>query len=184
MVRQRNQPDGRIFPSGYACRPLDGHHPRNPATPPESHTLKPPDLFFCRGKCRSHHKAQSLDDPFGPIEVLTEPWGLGAASGCRPYFKYQHPLWRTNRRTQTVHPLGTHPPGHHNCPRWPGCSYGFNQTSPSLDRVTKTIVIGKAVVQAFPLSGLVRIVTRMIQENPLALLCNDFGCERCNAVRK
>jgi len=128
--------------------------------------------------------AQRLDAPFGPIEALTASGGwvllLGVDHTANTSIHYAE---QVAGRRQFIRWALT-PQGIITCPGWPGCSYGFNQASPKLDRVAKTIVVGKAVVQAFSLSSLVRIVTRMIQENPLALLCDDLGCGRCNAVRR
>jgi aminoglycoside 3-N-acetyltransferase len=129
-------------------------------------------------------RAQSLDDPFGPIGMLTANGGwvllLGVDHTANTSIHYAEQI---AGRRQFIRWALT-PQGIIACPGWPGCSYGFNQANPSLEKVTKTIVVGKAVVRAYPLEHLVGIVIRMIQKDPFALLCNNMGCERCNAVRK
>ncbi len=70
------------------------------------------------------------------------------------------------------------------CPRWPGCSGGFEQISPHLEWFTQKIQVGSALVQAIPLQPLVAVVQELIAENPYALLCQRVDCERCSAIRE
>jgi aminoglycoside 3-N-acetyltransferase len=70
------------------------------------------------------------------------------------------------------------------CPGFPGDSAGFNAIAPVLVNDTRKIQIGNTIVQAVPLKVLFFKVINIIKENPLALLCQQDDCERCNAVRE
>jgi aminoglycoside 3-N-acetyltransferase len=69
------------------------------------------------------------------------------------------------------------------CPGFPGDSEGFNAIAPDLEKYTRRVQVGAALVQAVHLQNLIRAVVQMIRENPFALLCSRQDCERCNAVR-
>jgi aminoglycoside 3-N-acetyltransferase len=129
-------------------------------------------------------QAQSLADPFGPIRILTEEQGwvllMGVDHTANTSIHYGE---QVAGRKQFIRWALT-PQGIIECPRWPGCSYGFNQISPMLVSVTRETAVGKGTIQAIPLVGLVNAVNQMITADPLALLCNDFNCERCNSIRK
>lgn len=128
--------------------------------------------------------AQSLDNPFGPIEALTEAGGyvllLGVDHTANTSIHYGE---QVAGRHQFIRWALT-PQGIIECPRWPGCSYGFNKISPWIEGITLTSQIGQATVQAIPLQELVETVGRILADDPLALLCDDPGCERCRDVRK
>lgn len=69
------------------------------------------------------------------------------------------------------------------CPDFPGDSQGFNAIAPRVEKYVRRVRIGGALVQAFPLDKLLRAVVELLNENPLALLCEKKDCERCEAVR-
>jgi len=126
---------------------------------------------------------QSLENPFGPIEALMESRGwvllLGVDHTVNTSIHYGE---QVAGRRQFVRWALT-PQGIVECPHWPGCSHGFNQIMPRIDESTRKLGGGQAQIQAIPLQLLVKTVGQMIAEDPLALLCFDIGCERCNAVR-
>jgi aminoglycoside 3-N-acetyltransferase len=128
--------------------------------------------------------AQTLANPFGPIQVLTDSGGwvllLGVDHTVNTSIHYSEQVAGVQQFIRwALTPQGVIP-----CPRWPGCSYGFNRASPMLERVTTTMEIGHALIQAIPLRDLVEIIARNIAADPFALLCSDLGCERCNVVRE
>ncbi len=69
------------------------------------------------------------------------------------------------------------------CPGFPGDSDGFNVIAPALEKYTRRVEIGDALVQAVHLKSLIKVVRDQIKENPFALLCQRQDCERCTAVR-
>jgi aminoglycoside 3-N-acetyltransferase len=70
------------------------------------------------------------------------------------------------------------------CPGFPGCSAGFEAIAPDVEKFTRKVQIGDAIVQAVPLKMLFKVVVARINKDPLALLCQQEDCERCNAIRK
>jgi aminoglycoside 3-N-acetyltransferase len=69
------------------------------------------------------------------------------------------------------------------CPGFPGDSDGFNAIAPAIEKYTRRVEIGDALVQAVHLKSLIKVVMEQIKQNPFALLCQRQDCERCNAVR-
>ena len=128
--------------------------------------------------------AQTLEEPFAPIEVLTEADGwvllLGVNHTVNTSIHYGEQL---AGRRQFIRWALTYS-GITACPRWPGCSSGFENISPHLAWFTQKIQVGSALVQAVQLKSLLGVVQDLIAEDPQALLCDREGCERCSAVRQ
>ena len=76
------------------------------------------------------------------------------------------------------------PKGVVECPDFPGCSAGFEAIAPEMEKFTRQVQIGGALVQAVPLKMLVKAVVGQIRRDPLALLCQQEDCERCGEIRK
>jgi aminoglycoside 3-N-acetyltransferase len=127
--------------------------------------------------------AQSLEDPFGPIEVLTRADGwvllLGVTHVSNTSIHYGEQLAGRRQFVRWALSFGRVV----ECPRWPGCSGGFDQIAPHLEWFTQKIHVGTALVQAIPLKSLVAVAQELIAEDPHALLCKRPNCERCNAIR-
>jgi hypothetical protein len=70
------------------------------------------------------------------------------------------------------------------CPGFPGDSAGFEAIATSIGPHSRRVPIGNTLVQAIPLAALIYVVGEMIKQNPVALLCTDKDCERCNDTRK
>ena len=69
------------------------------------------------------------------------------------------------------------------CPGFPGDSEGFEAIAPAVEKYTRRVEIGNALVQAVHLNSLIKVVVDELNKNPFALLCQRQDCERCNAVR-
>jgi aminoglycoside 3-N-acetyltransferase len=127
--------------------------------------------------------SQTLEHPFAPIEVLTRADGwvllMGVNHTVNTSIHYGEQL--AGRRHFIRWALTYN--GITACPRWPGCSGGFEQISPHLAWFTQRIQVGSALVQAVPLQSLVSVVQELIEEDPHALLCDRVGCERCHTIR-
>ncbi|MBN2257741.1 MAG: AAC(3) family N-acetyltransferase [Anaerolineaceae bacterium] len=70
------------------------------------------------------------------------------------------------------------------CANFPGCSFGFNAISSSLEPYCGSLGLAGLEIKALPLRDLISVVCNMIQKDPSALLCQRPDCERCNALRK
>lgn len=69
------------------------------------------------------------------------------------------------------------------CPGFPGDSSGFQAIEELIEPEARRVEVGKSFVQAVPLKPLFDATVRLIKENPLALLCEQMDCARCNAVK-
>jgi aminoglycoside 3-N-acetyltransferase len=129
-------------------------------------------------------QAQTLANPFAPIEALTNANGwvllLGVGHTANTSIHYGEQL---AGRRQFVRWALTYK-GIIECPHWPGCSGGFDQIAPHLDWFCSKIQVGNALVQAIPLKALVETVQELIEDDPMALLCDRPECERCQAIRQ
>jgi aminoglycoside 3-N-acetyltransferase len=153
---------------------------RMPAARRSSH----PILSFTGINATAALQAQTMQEPLAPVGFLAEMEGwvllLGVDHTVNTSIHYAEKL---GGRKQFVRWALT-PTGIKECPGYPGCSDGFQAISPSLDRITHRTAVGPAVVQAFPLQGLISVVQSMLADDPQALLCNNPECLRCSAVRK
>jgi aminoglycoside 3-N-acetyltransferase len=128
--------------------------------------------------------AQTIENPFAPIAELTQVGGwvllLGVGQTVNTSIHYGEQL--AGRKQFTRWALTK--TGVVACPRWPGCSGGFEQITPHLEWFTRKAQVGRALVQAIHLEPLIKIVQELIEDDPLALLCSQDECERCNEIRK
>jgi len=126
--------------------------------------------------------AQTLAEPFAPVRVLAESRGvillLGVDHTANTSIHYGEQL---AGRKQFIRWALT-PKGVLECPRWPGCSYGFNAIASEIENHTIKSQIGAALMQCTLLPMLIKTVVELIHRNPLALLCNRSSCERCRAA--
>jgi aminoglycoside 3-N-acetyltransferase len=76
------------------------------------------------------------------------------------------------------------PKGVVECPGFPGCSAGFGAIAADVDKFARKVQIGNSIIQAIPLKMLFKAVITRINKDPLALLCQQEDCERCNQIRK
>jgi len=142
-----------------------------------------PILSFAGVNARTALAAQSLTDPLASIGALAKQDGwvllLGVDHTVNSSIHYAEKL---AGRKQFVRWALT-PQGVRECPGFPGCSAGFQSIAPEVERYTRQVKIGNAVVRAVPLKMLFRAVITQIKQNPLALLCQQADCERCNEIR-
>jgi aminoglycoside 3-N-acetyltransferase len=152
---------------------------RHPSAKRSSH----PILSFAGVNAEVAIEAQTLEDPLAPIGVLAEEDAdvllLGVDHTRNTSLHYAE--MRAGRKQFVRWALTTK--GVVACPRWPGCSDGFQAVNPYLNGVVRLGRLGPAVVEAVPLRDLVHIVVSWIHEDPRALLCDRIGCERCAATR-
>jgi aminoglycoside 3-N-acetyltransferase len=128
-------------------------------------------------------EAQKLDDPLAPLGLLESQGGwvvlLGVNHTVNTSIHYAEKL--AGRRQFLRWALT--PKGVMECPGFPGCSAGFQAIAPEMEKFTRKVQIGAAQAQAVPTSMLFKVVIARIKKDPLALLCQQADCERCNAIR-
>ncbi len=151
---------------------------------PKARRTRHPILSFAGINADEALDSQTIFDPLAPIYALYKQDGwvllLGVDQTVNTSLHYAEKL---NERKQFIR-WGLTPRRIIECPGFPGCSRGFQAIEPEVKRARRSVQVGKAFVQAMPLWGLFDIVTHLMEKDPLALLCQQADCERCNAVRK
>jgi len=128
-------------------------------------------------------QSQTIADPLAPIKKLAEQQGWVLLLGVNHTVNTSIHLGEAMAGRKQFTRWALTQKGVLECPHFPGCSEGFEQIAPSLEDFTCSIKIGEADVQAIPIKVLIAKVMQIINEDPLALLCNHPECERCTAIR-
>jgi aminoglycoside 3-N-acetyltransferase len=128
-------------------------------------------------------KAQTLQEPMAPIEVLTRQNGIVLLIGVNHTVNtsIHYAEYLAGRKQFTRWALT--PQGVRECPGFGGCSDGFEQAAPYLAPFTCTGQIGNATVQAIQLNPMIQTLTELLKKQPMALLCSKAD-ERCESVRQ
>ncbi|MCS7010815.1 MAG: AAC(3) family N-acetyltransferase [Anaerolineales bacterium] len=163
--------------------PLIGIIPETLRRLPEAQRSHHPILSFTGLNAERFLNTQTLQEPFAPIGALAQADGwvilMGVNHTVNTSIHYAERL--AGRKTFIRWALT--PQGVVECPNFPGCSAGFQEIAPNVERYTRFIRIGNALLQALPLQMLLRAVVNRLHRDPLALLCRNEMCERCQAVR-
>ena len=127
---------------------------------------------------------QTMTDHLAPLGLLEQENGWAVLMGVDHTVNTSiHYAEKLAGRRQFIRWALT-PKGVVECPGFPGCSAGFQAIAPEMEKFTRKVQIRTALVQAVPLNMLFRVVVAHIKKDPLALLCQQEDCERCNAIRK
>jgi aminoglycoside 3-N-acetyltransferase len=129
-------------------------------------------------------KDQTLAAPLAPIRALQEGDGWALLLGVDHTVNTGIHVAEKLAGRRTFIRWALTPKGVVECPSFPGCSAGFQAIAPEMERYARTVKIGAATVQAVPLKMLFKAVITRIKKDPLALLCQQADCERCNQIRK
>jgi aminoglycoside 3-N-acetyltransferase len=161
-----------------------GLFPETVRSHPSARRTQHPILSFAGLGADAALDAQTLSDPLAPIGALAEGGGwallLGVDHTVNTAIHYGEKLagrrqftrWALTRKRAVQ------------CPGFPGDSSGFNALARDLERDTRRVQVGPALVQAVPLQRLFEVVQARLKQNPLDLLCERPDCERCNAIRE
>lgn len=173
-----------FYNPGMPVDPLIGVLAERFRTIPNVSRSSHPILSFAAMNMDQAIQAQSLWDPFAPIEQLSNSKGwivlLGVDHTVNTSIHYAEKL--AGRRQFVRWALTNN--GIVECPGFPGCSDGFNAIAPMLESVTRKVTLENCLIQAIPLNFLIHAVKTAITDDPLSLLCNRDDCERCEAIRK
>lgn len=127
--------------------------------------------------------AQTMTDHLAPLGLMEKADGwvilMGVDHTVNTSIHYAEKL---AGRRQFVR-WGLTPKGVVECPGFPGCSAGFQAIAVDVEKFIRQVQIGNALVQAVPLKMLFKVVVARIKKDPLALLCQQENCERCNSIR-
>lgn len=129
-------------------------------------------------------RAQSVSDPLAPLRVLAEleGWVLLAGSDHTRNFNLHLAEQMAGRKTFIRWALT--PDRIVELPNTPGCSRGFNQFAPLVEKIARQVRIGEGLLSAIPLRPMLHLAYDLMQADPNALLCNDPGCLMCDSIRQ
>jgi aminoglycoside 3-N-acetyltransferase len=151
---------------------------------PQAHRSTHPILSFAGVNTNGILDRQSLADCLAPIGMLVEAEGWVLLIGVGQTVNTSiHFVERIAGRKQFIRWALT-PDGVVECPGFPGCSDGFNAIAPLLAPISRRAPLGQTFIQAMSLVESIEITKAQIQADPLAFLCENAQCERCETVRK
>jgi aminoglycoside 3-N-acetyltransferase len=143
-----------------------------------------PILSFAGVNANPILDAQTMDQPLAPIRVMEELDGwvlmLGVDHTVNTAIHYAEAL--AGRKSFTRWALTRE--GVRECPGFPGCSNGFWQVKQHLEPITHHIKIGSADVSAIRLQAMLELLVNVLRKDPLALLCDNPDCDRCETTRR
>jgi aminoglycoside 3-N-acetyltransferase len=164
--------------------PLMGAVPEALRGCPQARRSLHPILSFAGVNADQTIAAQTIHEPLAPIRILLEQQGwvllLGVNHCVNTSIHYAEKLAGRVQFTRWALTLE----GVVECSGFPGCSDGFESITPYLQGKSRTIQVGRAQISATALSDIVETVRERLIEDPLALLCSQPDCERCEAVRE
>ncbi|GAA0622264.1 AAC(3) family N-acetyltransferase [Kribbella sandramycini] len=124
--------------------------------------------------------AQRIDWPLGPIEALDGEvllLGVGHTSNTTIHLAEQRlGMSRFYRYAKTGDGVWSE------FPNLPGESHRFDAIEPSLRSATKEVRIGECRARLVPIATVLAVTTRLVLDDPGALLCSDDPECRCAAA--
>jgi len=173
-----------FFTSKMPADPLMGVIPETLRKYPRAKRSTHPIQSFTGFNADNILARQTLSDPLGPLAALEEREGwvllVGVDHTVNTSIHYAEKL---AGRKQFVRWALT-PKGAVECPGFPGDSAGFQAIAGDIEKFTRQVKIGNALVQAVPLKMLFKTVVTRIKKDPLALLCQQETCERCGEIHR
>ncbi len=172
-----------FFTPRMPADPLMGMIPEAFRKNPKARRSSHPIQSFAGVNAENILSRQTIEEPLGPLAALEEKDGwvilLGVNHTVNTSIHYAEKL---AGRKQFIRWALT-PKRVVECPGFPGDSAGFDDISPDVEKFTRAVQIGNAIIQAVPLSMMFKVVIARIKKDPLALLCQQENCERCNQIR-
>jgi aminoglycoside 3-N-acetyltransferase len=173
-----------FFTPQMPADPLMGIIPETLRKHPRTKRSSHPIQSFAGINAEQILDTQMMADPLGPLGALELADGWVVLMGVDHTVNTSiHYAEKLAGRKQFVRWALT-PKGVVECPGFPGCSAGFRAIAPEMERHTRRVKIGDALVQAVPLKTLFKVVVAQLIKDPLALLCQQEDCERCGEIRK
>lgn len=127
--------------------------------------------------------AQTIEEPLAPVSILAQQNGIVLLIGVNHTVNTSiHYAERLAGRKQFTRWALT-PQGVRECPRFSGCSDGFEEAAAYLEPFTRTTTVGNASMRAVQVVPMIQTLVDLIEKQPLALLCGKND-ERCESIRR
>ncbi len=178
-----NNQDAVFFEDHLPVSPEFGSVVEAFRTLPETKRSTHPILSFSGQQADTALQSQSLSTPYAPLSYLRQQdgWVLLLDVDHTHNFSIHYALKEGGRKLFTRWALTS--AGIKRCPHFPGCADGFTSLTPLLQEHTRHTVKDNLSWQAIPLRAIMGQVQTVLDENPLALLCDQEHCLRCASVR-
>jgi len=128
-------------------------------------------------------QSQTIQDPLAPISHLAQGKGrvllMGVDQTKNTTLHYIEKLAGRRQYTRWAR-VGD---SIVECPNMPGCPCGFIQANPYLQPISRSTLLNEVMITAIPINLMIHRIRSLIQENPLALLCDSPDCEQCQSIR-
>jgi aminoglycoside 3-N-acetyltransferase len=172
-----------FFTPKMPADPLMGVIPETLRKHPRARRTIHPIQSFAGINAEKFLAAQTILDHLAPIGLMEQADGWVVLMGVNHTVNTSvHYAEKLAGRRQFIRWALT-PKGVVECPGFPGCSAGFEAIAPEMEKFTRKVQIGGSLMQAVPLKMLFRVAKARIKKDPLALLCQQEDCERCNQIR-
>ncbi len=128
-------------------------------------------------------QSQTLSQPYAPLATLEKRggWILMIDQDQTSNFTIHYALYKGGRALFTRWALTS--AGVKSCPHFPGCEEGF----PALDRYLQEESHHRQIetipMTAVPMQSILHNVKTLLNQNPLALLCDKEHCLKCASIR-
>ena len=142
-----------------------------------------PILSFSAINLEPALQSQTLGDPLAPLAYLSQAKGwvllIGVDQTANTTLHYVEKLagrkqfLRWARIEDTIV----------ECANMPGCPDGFNETTPVLQPISRTVSLNGCQIMALPMNLMIHRIKSMLGDDPMALLCNRPDCESCTEIR-
>jgi aminoglycoside 3-N-acetyltransferase len=163
--------------------PLMGILPETLRNHPEARRSTHPILSFTGVNADKYIAAQTLQEPLAPLRSMADEDGWVLLIGVDHTVNTSIHVAERMAGRKTFIRWALTPVGVVECPGFPPCSAGFNAIAPELERFSRRVQVGEAMITAVPMKMVLLKAITCIHNDPLALLCQERGCERCEAIR-
>jgi len=142
-----------------------------------------PIYSFCGLDVDAAILSQSLADPLAPLAALYQAKGwvihLGTDFTESIFIHYIERLAGRRQFTRWAR-VGDRIVA---CPNMPGCSRGFIPAEGWLETTIRSVSLNGSRICAYPMNLVTHMLKTRLEQDPLALLCEEPGCAPCSAIR-
>lgn len=151
---------------------------------PLSYRSKHPILSFSGVHVEPGLSAQTLDDPFAPIEWIRKQNGWVLLIGVDHTVNTSLHLAEQIAGRSGFTRWAVQGEKIVTCPHFSGCSNGFNEITESLEGISTHAPLGEGQLTALPMQAMIEIISLYLQKKPTGMLCKDSHCQRCQEYRR
>lgn len=181
---QAQEESAEAFTESLPCSPEMGETAEKMRNHPQARRSYHPILSFSGVGVDVALNAQTIAEPWGPIQKLSEMNGWVLLFGCDQTVNCTiHYAESIAGRKQFIRWALTEEKVVE-CPHFPGCPKGFNALDPALKDSTRQSAIGLTLVRTFSMQNLINTTVDILQKDLTTLLCSQQDCVYCSEARR